>query len=78
MWFFISDRKKIHVWTKPISKILTTSFESLYRQECSNSSDNTSISTINIVVGGDHGQGKIRSFSKFILRDINIKNWTHT
>ena len=58
--FFISDRKKIHLWTKPISKLLTTSLESLYCQECS------------IVVGGDHGQGKFRYVSKFILRDISF------
>ena len=30
--FFISDRKKIHFWTTPISKKLTTSLESLYSQ----------------------------------------------
>ena len=49
---------------------MTTSLESLYCQECSTTSDNSSISTIDIVVGGDHGQGKFRSVSKFILRDI--------
>ena len=61
--FFISDRKK-NVWTKSISKILTTSLEILYCQECSINSDNSSISTIVIVLGGDHGQGKFRSVSK--------------
>ena len=65
--------KKIHFWTKPISKLLTTSLETLYCQECSTNSDNSSISTIDIVVGGDHGQGKFRSVSKFILRDIYFK-----
>ena len=68
--FLKSDRKKIHFWTKPISKILTTSLESLYYQEFSSNFDNSSISTINIVLGGDHDQGKFRSVSKFILRDI--------
>ena len=29
---FISENKKIHFWTKPISKIITKSFESLYYQ----------------------------------------------
>ena len=72
--FFISDRNKIFFWTKPISKILTTSLQSLYCQEYSNSTDNTSISTIGIVVGGDHSQGKFRSVYKFILRNIHIKN----
>ena len=28
--FFISENKKIHFWTKPISKIITKYFESLY------------------------------------------------
>ena len=50
--------------------MFTTSLESLYCQECSTNTDNSSISTIDIVVGGDHGQGKFRSVSKFILRDI--------
>ena len=64
----------VHFWTKPISNILTISLECLYCQGCSNNSDNISISTIDIVVGGGHGQCKFRSISKFILRDIYIKN----
>ena len=67
---FISVRKKIHFWTKPISKILPTSLEILYYQEYSTNTDNSSISTIDIVVDGDHDQGKFCSVSKFILRDI--------
>ena len=65
--------KKYIFWTKPVSKTLTTSLDSLYYQDFSINSDNTSISTIDIVVGGDHGQGKFRSNSKFTLRDIHIK-----
>ena len=38
--------------TKRISKILTTSLESLYCQESSTNSDNSSIATIDIVVRG--------------------------
>ena len=68
--FFISHRKKIYFWTKLISKILTISLEIYYCQVYSTNSDNSSISTIDIVVGGDHGQDKFRSVSKFILRDI--------
>ena len=68
--FYISDRKKKYFWTKPISKLLTTSLESLYCQEYSTITDNISISTIDIVVGGDHGQSKFCSVSKFILRDL--------
>ena len=63
----------MHLWTKPISKFLTTSLESLYCQECSNKSESDSISTIDIVFGGDHSQGKIRSICKFTFRDINVK-----
>ena len=57
--FLISDRKQIRFWTKPISKILTTLLEGLYYQEYFNKSESNSISTIDIVVGGDHGKGKI-------------------
>ena len=53
-------------WKKSISKILTSSLEILYCQECSNNFDDTSIFTIEIV-------GKFRSISKFILRDIHKK-----
>ena len=65
--FLIYDRKIVHFWTKPISKILTTSLESLYYQEFSIDSDNGSISTIYIVVGGDYDQGKFRSVSNLFL-----------
>ena len=71
VFVFISDRKLF--LTKYISKNLTTSLESLYCQECSNNSDSTSISTIDIVIGGDHGQDKVRFVFKFILPDIHIK-----
>ena len=67
--FFISDHKKIHFWTKPISKIMIKSLESLYCQDCSNVSQSKSISTIDMVFGGDHGQGKMRCVTKFIPRD---------
>ena len=55
---------KIYFWTKHISKILTTSLDSLYCQKCSNNSESASISTIEIGVGGNNGQGKFRSVSK--------------
>ena len=45
-----------------------------YCQECVNESESNAISTIDIVVGDDLGQGKFRSVYKFILRDINVKN----
>ena len=67
--FYKSDHKKIPFWTTPISKLLTTSLEKLYCQKCSTNTDNLSISTIDIVVDSDHGQGKFRPVSKLILRD---------
>ena len=67
--FFISDNKKTHFWTKLISKILTKSLESLYCQKYSDVSQCKSISTIDMVFGGDHGQGKIRCATKCIPRD---------
>ena len=57
---------------KTYFKHLITSLEILYCQECSSNTDNSSISTIDIVVGGDHGQGKFRSVSKIILGDIYL------
>ena len=70
---FLSDEKQIHFWTKPIRKILTISLESLYYQECSNESESNAISIIDIVVGGDRGQGKFRLVYKIILREMNVK-----
>ena len=72
--FFISDHKKTHFWTKLILKILTKSLEILYFQKCSDVSQCKSISTIGMVFGGDHGQGKIRCVTKFIPRDSGGKN----
>ena len=71
MCFLISNRKK-YILDKTYLQLLTKSLEILYCQECSINSDNSSISTIDIVVGGDHGQGKFRSVSKFMSRDIYL------
>ena len=73
MLFFLSDGKIIHFWRKSVSIFLTSPLGSLYCQEYSNESKNNVISTINIVVGGAHGQGKFRLVYKFILRYINKK-----
>ena len=56
MIFFSPMVKKI--WTKHITHFLTTSFEGLYFQEYSNESKSNANSTIDIIVGGDHFQGK--------------------
>ena len=74
MCYFSFQWLKNSFWTKPITKILTTSLESLYYQEYSNEFESNDISIIDIVVGGDHSQGKFRHICKFVLRDINVKN----
>ena len=61
-------------WTKTITKILTTSLEALYYQECSNESESNAIPIIDIVAGGYYGQMKFQSVCKFILRDVYVKN----
>ena len=71
---FLSDGKN-HFWTKSITKTLTTSLEILYCQECSNQSESNAISTIDIVVCGDHDQGNFRPVCKFILKYMNVKTW---
>ena len=55
-----------------MTKFLSTSLESLYCQEYSNKSKSNTISTIDIVVGSDHGQEKFRSVCKFILRYMSV------
>ena len=67
--FLFQMIKKTHFWTKPISKILIISLERLYCQDCSDFSQSKSISTIDMVFGGDHDQGKMRCVTKFISRD---------
>ena len=71
--FFLSDWEK-NFGTKRMTKISTASLENLYCEEYSNESACNAISTINILVGGYHGQRKFRSVYKFILRDMNVKN----
>ena len=44
--------------------MLTKSLESLYCQKCSDISPFKFISTIDIVFGDDHGQGKMRCVTK--------------
>jgi hypothetical protein len=67
--------KTIHFWTKPIAQLLEVSV-STYAQEKNIAADEAalaSLSSIDVVLGGDHGQGKFRSVIKIILRDTNGK-----
>ena len=66
MWFFLDGEDSL------LDVILTISLEILKCQECSNESESIAISTIDILVGGNHCRGKFRSDCKFMLRDMNI------
>jgi hypothetical protein len=61
--------KTIHLWTKPFAKLLEVSV-STDVQEKSIAADDAALGflkSIDAVLGGDHGQGKIRSIIKIIL-----------
>ena len=73
--FFSFRRETFHFETKPITKILTTSIQSLYCQEYSNEPECNDIPIIDTVVSGDYGQEKFRSVCKFILREMNENTW---
>ncbi len=63
--------KKIHFWTKPIAQLLEVSVFT-YAQEKQVATDKAALSwlqSMDVVLGGDHGQGKFRSVIKIILRD---------
>ncbi len=67
--------KTIHFWTKPIAKLLEVSV-STYVREKSIAADDAALGilkSIDVVLGGDHGQGKFRSVIKIILRDDDGK-----
>jgi hypothetical protein len=62
-------RKTIHFWTKPIAILLEVSV-STYIREKSVAADDSALGmlkSIDVVLGGDHGQGKFRSVIKIIL-----------
>ena len=61
--------KKIHYWTKPLDKLLTRSLLGKFSETINVKNLSNTISKIDIVIGGDHGQGNFRSVDKFILRD---------
>jgi hypothetical protein len=63
--------KTIHFWTKPIARLLEVSL-STYVQEKKITTDEAALGqlqSMDVVLGGDHGQGKFRSVIKIILRD---------
>ncbi len=71
-------KKTIHYWTKPIAELLEVSV-STYIQENKMATEEgalRSLKSMDVVLGGDHGQGKFRSVIKIILRDGNDKQVT--
>ena len=75
---FIMQRKQIHYWTKSIPDILVTCLKrklDLLAIDSSESID--SFESVDLVIGGDHGQGKFRSVMKVILRNRYGKNVNH-
>ena len=68
---FILDKQKIHYWTKSLPTLLETSLKNRLGIE---SIDMDSFTSIDLVIGGDHGQGKFRCVMKVILRGTDGKN----
>ena len=71
-------KKTIHYWTKPIAELLEVSV-STYIQENKMATEEgalRSLKSMDVVLGGDHGQGKFRSVIKIILRDDDGKQVT--
>ena len=65
----ILNDKTNHFWTKPLDKLLTRSLLSEFGNITDKGNLDNKLSQIDIVIGGNHGQGKFRSFGKFIMRD---------
>jgi hypothetical protein len=64
-------KKMIHFWTKPIAKLLEVSV-STYAHKNQIAADKAALGrlkSMDVVLGGDHGQGKFRSVIKIVLRD---------
>merc|ERR1712032_826293 len=62
------EQKKIHYWTKPIDKVVTTCVEK-FLEEQKEVHEKKNLTSIDVVFGGDHGQGKFRAVVKVIYRD---------
>ena len=65
----ILDDKKIHFWTKPLDKLLIRSLLSKFSETTNEKNLYNTFSQIDILVGGNRGQGTFRSVGKFIMRD---------
>ena len=61
--------KTIHYWTKPIARLLEVSVATYAQERIATNPTLNNLKSIDVVLGGDHGQGKFRSVIKIILRD---------
>jgi hypothetical protein len=67
---WVNNKKEtINDWTRPIDEVVIRTF----RRVCKSSlSKIKKVASINIVVGGDHGQGKFRAVIKIIIRFTSV------
>jgi hypothetical protein len=64
-----NKKETINDWTRPIDEVVIRTF----RRVCKSSlSEIKKVASINIVVGGDHGQGKFRAVIKIIIRFTSV------
>eukprot|EP00978_Attheya_sp_CCMP212_P037364 scaffold175527_cov64-Attheya_sp.AAC.1 len=63
---FKMEKKDIHFWTKPLTVVLCKGIESRLMDNFELCNE---MKSIDVVIGGDHGQGKFRAVTK-----INIRN----
>ena len=68
--------EKNHFWTKPLDQLLTRSLLCKYEDITNKETLKSKLSKIDIVIGGDHGQEKIRNVCKFIMRNKDSTNMT--
>ena len=59
-----NEKKEIHYWTKPLPDILVKCLIPHLDE-----ARTRIIESVDLVIGGDNGQGKFRNVTKIILRD---------
>ncbi len=62
--------KTIHFWTKPIGQLLEVSVATYAQETFSTNPTLDNLRSIDVVLGGDHGQGKFRAVIKIIMRFV--------
>ena len=75
-YFELQEKKKIHYWTKPIDKVVTTCVKN-YLEQQKLMVEKKELKSVDVVFGGDHGQGKFRAVVKVLYRDESGKTIDH-